>query len=1254
MVTRHAPRHEQIAIRVWNPAMTTWWAVTDYDDLSLEGRADWEVTQGSFTLNEGHELAPLLRSSRHVPVPVTVEINGVHWDGMVQETETGQKEDGTRYLIVRLVSDHKHFGRMLARGPVVSAADSSQETMTGTIGDITHRLVSTGAERTGLPTYVLIDHAGDYVEVEVRTEDYIRDVLESPLAGSNSFVQVRKLLPGQPLPGIGTLHHYEGVMERAWESSQLAAGMWPNAATNRRIVGANAEQGAAALPDNSWSGQGQIAQDGTVLSRPTEGVCWQPFETVVDRPLGYYTEIDPRAVRVVDRRNVAKNDGAANGRPHYVTTFKPGSLNLTDAPKLADCVKRGLLRKPTGEKLTSVDSAISYASGGVSYAWREGAMWVLANRRDFDADNVKYAPRGDKQRQTPGVLVWQHGERDRRGVVFSSAPGGGLSAWSTTEIGPDGAMLIAGSQMDAQTIAALESGVLKPKGTVQAVDSSSASAVMPSSAGLPDAVQQLDLDVQPHATISGTEVSFSKAGGRVNIATAGPFFLREKYMNLSSTGGTNPLAEISREWARAQGTTSMTFTPGHHQTVVFGEDVRLDDGRIVPGWMPGDRVSFVDGETRVSEVIMGFSLRKSASSPLEVTPIMGRAVNGVMADLKKQLRDTAVTSRKALLAPARKLPKAAVEKVADDRFTTDAAEWRKSVEGDMTLARQYSEKSHEYSEKSHEHSQASLAHSEESLAHSEQSHVYSQESVAASELSQRYSKAASGYSDEAASYSRKASQASEQSHTYSQESQSHSLKSKSYSEASQAASSEASQHSAEASEASEQSRTYSLKSKSYSEASQAASSQASGHSSQARDYSDAANRYSLSAGGSAKDAEEYRRLAENARADAEDARDSAEQSRSAAEGERAKAELARSGAESARDDAEKKRAAAERSRSAAEGERMKAETARAAAEGARDRAEGARDDAEKKRAAAETSRRAAENARAGAEGARSKAESARDDAENERAAAEGQRAAAEEARDSAEGYRDSAETKRALAEIERQNAEAARNRSVEILEDTALIQGNAIFWQEVHRTRLYERYGTTGGTKSNELMDIVPSSDGRYLTLNFTGQWAGKVQVSARMANAWGENSRVDFFTYRAGPGHRSIVIKPEVDTYGVNRVHIQVEQWWPNRACQFVLIPGTGGKWQTPPQDPGVKSGIDTFRPGSILHGGVVLYWVRGVTYTASRDVLVAKDSSRTRVLYRAGSPLPAFAEELSGQKASVVFPVSGETRPVKFTEAL
>ena len=1184
MVTRHAPRHEQIAIRVWNPAMTTWWAVTDYEELSLEGRADWEVTQGSFTLNEGHELAPLLRSSRHVPVPVTVEINGVHWDGMVQETETGQKEDGSRYLIVRLVSDHKHFDRMLARGPVVSAADSSQETMTGTIGDITHRLVSTGAERTGLPTYVLIDHAGDYVEVEVRTEDYIRDVLESPLAGSNSFVQVRKLLPGQPLPGIGTLHHYEGVMERAWESSQLEAGMWPNAATNRRIVGANAEQGAAALPDNSWSGQGRIAQDGTVLSRPTEGVCWQPFETVVDRPLGYYTEIDPRAVRVVDRRNVAKNDGAANGRPHYVTTFKPGSLNLTDAPKLADCVKRGLLRKPTGEKLTSVDSAISYASGGVSYAWREGAMWVLANRRDFDADNVKYAPRGDKQRQTPGVLVWQHGERDRRGVVFSSAPGGGLSAWSTTEIGPDGAMLIAGSQMDAQTIAALESGVLKPKGTVQAVDSSSASAVMPSSAGLPDAVQQLDLDVQPHATISGTEVSFSKAGGRVNIATAGPFFLREKYMNLSSTGGTNPLAEISREWARAQGTTSMTFTPGHHQTVVFGEDVRLDDGRIVPGWMPGDRVSFVDGETRVSEVIMGFSLRKSASSPLEVTPIMGRAVNGVMADLKKQLRDTAVTSRKALLAPARKLPKAAVEKVADDRFTNDATEWRKSVEGDMTLARQYSEKSHEYSEKSHEHSQASLAHSKESLAHSEQSHAYSQESVAASELSQRYSKAASGYSDEAASYSRKASQASEQSHTYSQESQSHSLKSKSYSEASQAA-----------------------------------SSQASGHSSRARDYSDAANRYSLSAGGSAKDAEEYRRLAENARADAEDARDSAEQSRSAAEGERAKAE-----------------------------------TARAAAEGARDRAEGARDDAEKKRAAAETSRQAAENARAGAEGARSKAESARDDAENERAAAEGQRAAAEEARDSAEGYRDSAETKRALAEIERQNAEAARNKSVEILEDTALIQGNAIFWQEVHRTRLYERYGTTGGTKSNELMDIVPSSDGRYLTLNFTGQWAGKVQVSARMTNAWGENSRVDFFTYRAGPGHRSIEIKPEVDTYGVNRVHIQVEQWWPNRACQFVLIPGTGGKWQTPPQDPGVKSGIDTFRPGSILHGGVALYWVRGVTYTASRDVLVAKDSSRTRVLYRAGSPLPAFAEELSGQKASVVFPVSGETRPVKFTEAL
>ena len=82
----------------------------------------------------------------------------------------------------------------------------------------------------------------------------------------------------------------------------------------------------------------------------------------------------------------------------------------------------------------------------------------------------------------------------------------------------------------------------------------------------------------------------------------------------------------------------MSLAPGHHQTVVFGDDVILPDGRVVPGWKPGDRVSFVDKDTRVSEVIMGYTLKSSSTSVLEVEPILGREENGVMASLERKMQ----------------------------------------------------------------------------------------------------------------------------------------------------------------------------------------------------------------------------------------------------------------------------------------------------------------------------------------------------------------------------------------------------------------------------------------------------------------------------------------------------------------------------------------------------------------------------------------------------------------------------------------
>lgn len=935
MVVKHTPRHEVIDARVWDAAMSQWWSLAPWQEINLQWREDWGVDTGEIRLAEDHPRASRLRAARHIPVPVTFEVNGVRWDGYVESTETGQETDGTRYLRVTVQSETKHFHRMLGRGPVASAADGSSDIEEGSLGAVTHRLVARGAVRTGLPTYVLIDHQGDPVQIEVRTEDYVASLLEEPLAGSNSFVQVRKLLPGQAIPGTGRVLHYEGAMEREWAKAQLAKGLWPKATSNSRIYSSSVLTDTPPMPDNSWKGMGQI-QDGALLSEPMEGICWIPFETVVERPLGYYMEIDPAEVHVIDRLRIKDGPGAQAGRPHFVTYWAGGKFKPTKA--LERAVSEGLVRGVDGWRFTSTSAVVTMIGNGVCYAWKEGVEWVVATAAQFRADSQRYAPSGAAQVQTPGVLVWQHAGRDRRGVVFSSAPGGGLKRWATTETAPDGAMLIGGGQLDAQTIAALESGLLKPQGTVASAAGDSAKALLPSSADMPGAVERLDVDVQPHATIDGTEVSFSKAGGRVNIEAAGPFFLREKYMNLSSTGGTDPTAEIAREWAASQGTTSMSLTPGHHQTVVFGDDVRRDDGRVVPGWKPGDRISFVDGTTRVSEVIMGYTLKASATEELTVEPILGRRDNGIMSDFKSMLSASEKAGRKALLSPPRKVPKNTLERVADARFGDTSMQWRQDIAGDLAKSWEYMNKASAFSEESQKYSAQSSEHSQASYRYSEKSREFSEASLAHSEKSL-------GYSKDAARHSEASLEASQQSSRFSQESQSFSQEAKGYSG---------------------DANDLSLKAKSYSEA----------------------------AGASAEDAEKWRAQAEEARRLAENARSAAETARSQAEKDRDRAETARSAAESARSSAETARSRAESARSEAESARDKAESQRSLAEYQRERAEIARSNAERNRndavtyaiRASSSATAAASSASAAANSAAEKAEAARQISESNKRA----------------------------------------------------------------------------------------------------------------------------------------------------------------------------------------------------------------------------------------------------------------------------
>lgn len=1170
MVVKYAPRHEQIDARVWDAFMSRWWPLAPWQELSLQGRADWSVDTGSLTLSADHPQLPRLRQCRHVPVPVTFTINGVHWDGYVESVETGQNEDGTQYAQVNLWSEHKHFHRMLARSTVASAADSSSETITSHIGELTHRLVSRGAVRTGLPTYVLVESDGDPVEVEVRTEDYVADILDEPLAGSDSFVEVRKLLPGQEVPGVGTVRFYTGVMERQWMRHELGKGRWPNAKPNARIFGASLAIESPAMPENSWNGDGRI-RFGELTAEDTSGICWIPFETVVDRPLGYYETVDPADVFVVSRGEIRGLAGAVAHRPHFVTEWKNGTFVDGRVGKLKACAAAGLLRTTSGEKL-STKAALSYIGSGAAYAWKEGVQWVLANATDFAEDNKRYEAEGKSQKQTPGTFVWQHQGRDRRGVVFSSAPGGGLRKWSTTETGPDGAMLIGGGQMDAQTIAALESGILQPKGTVGTVDADSASAYLPGSAGFPSEVEQLDIDVQPHATIDGTEVSFSKAGGRIDIAQAGPFFLREKYMNLSSTGGTNPTAEIAREWARSQGTTSMSLAPGHHETVVFGDDIRLPDGRVVPGWKPGDRVSFVDKTTRVSEVIMGYSLKSSANDALSVEPILGREVNGVLASLERKIKAQEKAGRKALLAPPRKLPKTAIERVADDRFSDDSMQWRKDIKGDLSAASRYSDEAHRYSQESWEHTKQSAAYSEESQKWSVKSQGYSEESLGYSEASKRFSEAAGRHSEE---------------------SHQHALASAASSQKSLEYSNKASGFSDSAQKFSQSSLEYSNKASGFTDSARKFSNSADELSKAAKGFSDAASL-------SAEDAEKYRGLAEEARRKAENARADAEDARGDAERARAGAESERSKAETARKDAENSRAGAESERSKAELARDAAETSRASAESERSKAEMARKDAEASRAAAESWRNKAEQERTKAETARGTAELARDNAEQERKLAE-------QARD---------DTVAAFQEYQR-NRDQSQDMSLRIAGHAAdyAIGMRSVTVSTRGKSVITNDFVT--GFIDSESWGLGGTHDSNF-HISAKGKWAGNVSIL--MVN---DEGYIDGHSYGVGPSTRGTwwQTKAPVD---IDHVQISIQPYYPDD--RRFLIPA-----KTADQ----KTGMGLFSEpvldySNIIEGNPVVYNKGSIRFPyfdvkADQTVWVPGSGTGTWNKVYAGSTIPA-----------------------------
>ena len=220
-----------------------------------------------------------------------------------------------------------------------------------------------------------------------------------------------------------------------------------------------------------------------------------------------------------------------------------------------------------------------------------------------------------------------------------------------------------------------------------------------------------------------------------------------------------------------------------------------------------------------------------------------------------------------------------------------------------------------------------------------------------------------------------------------------------------------------------------------------------------------------------------------------------------------------------------------------------------------------------------------------------------------------------------------------------------------------LVANNAIYWQEIRRTRVYSKYSVKTVESYDDLMTATPVDSERNMQLDFPGTWGGRVQIQSRMVNAWGGNSRVDFAEYNVGPGQRSYKVTPEVVNYGVNKIHFIVEQWFPNRPLEFVLVPNGEGRWETPPYDTGYQAGVLWPKNDKGWFPlAVSLLWVRGAGYKANRPVIVSDSSGKKRT-YAAGTTLPVTeTRTLSGVSINVttVWPAGAGTRPIQFIEQI
>lgn len=637
---------ETVDARVWDPAYSRWLSLSPWESLELEARGGLTVGTGRVTLHGDHPAGKWLRGVADGRVcPVTVDVNGVRWSGQVQEA-TRKGGEGEDTWEVTLAGDQKHFHRMLARPPALSADDGGEHEVRYAPWGALLQLVGPAAQRTGLPVYLdtiaSMAPEGDVLVTTVRTESTVADVVGDFFAGASGYLTVAVTLPGDTLPPRA---HYRcaGIVEREWERAQIEAGAWPNIGEPSAFVQDIFLPTTGVRPAGGW-----VANQGLQAGKPAKVdipvPAWKPFSTV-QAPMDYWGE--PKETPVGTFIATETDLERASRLGTWVTEWSPGTFRAETAPALALAVGNGEVCAVGGETLSDAQALYRELASRRVFAWaRPDGRWCVATEAEFTQFEARFKP-NMSQYQTPGIRLAYEPVRDRRQVVFSSIPGGGLSRWEVAFKAPEAAGVIAGGQVDQMTLQAAQAGVSTPR-------------VM-------------------HGP-GGGEVVFTRKAGDRDLAVSGPMFWREKYVSLSGVPeGPAGVDEVKRLWEEEQGGATAALTPAFTAGYVFGDDVEQGDRTLI-GWKPGDRVSFVDGETRLSEIVDGYRLVSRTGQGLEVTPLLGRRDVGVMARLAGRVRGVEKTANRALAAPAPRVSKADVQAVTTDVLGPVVEETRARLE----------------------------------------------------------------------------------------------------------------------------------------------------------------------------------------------------------------------------------------------------------------------------------------------------------------------------------------------------------------------------------------------------------------------------------------------------------------------------------------------------------------------------------------------------------------------------------------------